>query len=245
MIPAQSADQGQTGTHRGANGLCGMERQWRRWMGIGLALAWPGAAAFGDALKRGAVYFPSPEALEAATGKDDAGFRALQEAGKLVRNGADRDVILLTDTPTPTPDPQTPVEFCFPDSPVPYWTFARYLDLTPSEPFVPQPEATATPPVAPLPTPSPTLSPTPAPTPTPPPSTLELDDTDDGSKGQSIPPRRPRPRPSPNRQVSPEDPNEERWGPKVWHNDGGHWRWYYRNRPPTAPPVQPAQPAAP
>lgn len=208
-------------------------------MGVGLALVWPGAAAFGDALKRGAVYFPSPEALEAAAaaGTDDAGLRVLQEAGKLVRNGADRDVILLTDPPTPTPDPQTPLEFCFPDSTVPYWTFARCVDITPSEPFVPQPEATASPPSTP--------SPTPTSTPTPTPSSVESEDNDDAAKRQSVPPRRPGSRLNANRRASPEDPNEERWGPKVWHNDGGHWRWYYRHRPPTAPPVQPAQPAAP
>lgn len=209
-------------------------------MSVGLALAWSGAAAFGDALKPGAVYFPSPEALAAATGTNDAGLRALQEAGKLVRNGADRDVIVLTDPPTPTLDPQTPLEFCFPDSPVPYWTFARCLDITPPEPFVPQPEATPSP----LPTPSPTPTPTPTPTPSPAPSSVESEDNDDAER-QAAPPRRPRLRPSLNRRASPEDPNEERWGPKVWHNDGGHWRWYYRRRPPMVPPVQTASPAAP
>jgi hypothetical protein len=42
-----------------------------------------------------------------------------------------------------------------------------------------------------------------------------------------------------------DDPGESRWGPKVWHNDGGHLRWYYRHRPPMAPPVRRAQPVTP
>ena len=83
----------------------------------------------------------------------------------------------------------------------------------------------------------------PSPKPSPTPSSVEPEGNDHAVERHSAPPRRSRLRL--NRRASPEDPNEERWGPKVWHNDGGHWRWYYRDRPPTARPVQPAQPAAP
>lgn len=219
-----------------------MRRRWQRWRWIGAGLAWTWtAAAPADTLRQGMVYFDSAEALkEAATlaaKGDNDGLRKMYEDGHLTVVERDREVILLT-YPADD-DPQAPAKFCFMTNLTPRWTFARSLDITPPQPFLPQPEPEPelsplppTPTPTPLPTPSAASSPTPAPT-----AEAEDDSTPDAI------PRPPQGRRAPSKgDGGGEDPLEKRWGPKVWHNDNGHLRWYYKNRPPAARPIQRALP---
>jgi hypothetical protein len=124
------------------------------------------------------------------------------------------------------------VELCSPEKPFPS-AAPRILPPLPLLTPTPPEEAPASPP-----TPLVVVLPSPLPTPAPSPSVESTraasDETDEPQ-----PPRRHRHRPVPG------DPNEGRWGRKIWHNDGGHWRWYYAHRPPWGAPVLRAQPAVP